>query len=518
MRQLLSWLSAPWCERQDRYAKAANAASVQPNRANWWGAIAFLVPFAIYAFSLVPGVEYWDTGEMQTVPYIFGISHPTGFPVFVFVGWLFSHVFILGSVAWRLNVMSAAAMAAAAWLVYATVRDFDESEPVALGGAFLFALGEVVWIRATRAEVHTFAVALGALCVWQLLRWYRTGEPRALYFGALGFGLGLANHGIATLLAPGIAMLVLPRLGELTARRVGTATALVAAPLLLYLYIPIRSAMLFAARVDPTLALGLEPGRPFWDFEHPATLGQFLHYLGGGDSSQVGTGFSRMFSIESYPEVAARFFSAAVHEFGLVALFFAAIGFALLARRDAWLALAFVVTCGLCIPYGLLYPEADPERYLLLAFWGIAVLSSLGTAWGLAAYFARRDIVVTLAATLLIAGSAFGLYWSGREIFGQRNDTGAYDYTNRVIAGTPDDGIIVVNWTYATPLGYAAYVEKRLGHRIVVTAYPSDYSEFYPGWLKTRRIFLVNQPSWTDPKFSETIVTNDPTVVELHAR
>ncbi len=55
-------------------------------------------------------VDYWDTGEMQTVPWILGIAHPTGFPAFVLGGFLFSHLVPIGSVAFRMSLFSGIAM------------------------------------------------------------------------------------------------------------------------------------------------------------------------------------------------------------------------------------------------------------------------------------------------------------------------------------------------------------------------------------------------------------------------
>ncbi len=45
---------------------------------------------------------------------------------------------------------------------------------------------------------------------------------------------------------------------------------------------------------------------------------------------------------------------------------------------------------------------------------------------------------------------------------------------------------------YDTPLAYAAYVEKSLGRRIVVTGWPEDYSAYYPVWLADRPIVFVS--------------------------
>src|SRR5262249_28947936 len=41
--------------------------------------------------TLLPDVARWDTGEAQTIPFLLGTMHPTGFPAYVLLGWLVSH-------------------------------------------------------------------------------------------------------------------------------------------------------------------------------------------------------------------------------------------------------------------------------------------------------------------------------------------------------------------------------------------------------------------------------------------
>ena len=60
---------------------------------------AFVAPLGLYLASLRGSVSFWDTADLQTVPYILGIPYPTGFPGYVLAGWLWSHLFVLGPVA-----------------------------------------------------------------------------------------------------------------------------------------------------------------------------------------------------------------------------------------------------------------------------------------------------------------------------------------------------------------------------------------------------------------------------------
>ena len=58
--------------------------------------------------ALLPGVAFWDTGELQTVGPLLGTAHPTGFPTYVLLGWLASVVLQpFGDPAFRMNLLSA---------------------------------------------------------------------------------------------------------------------------------------------------------------------------------------------------------------------------------------------------------------------------------------------------------------------------------------------------------------------------------------------------------------------------
>ena len=52
--------------------------------------------------------------------------------------------------------------------------------------------------------------------------------------------------------------------------------------------------------------------------------------------------------------------------------------------------------------------------------------------------------------------------------------------------------MVVAEWAFATPLAYAAYVQRRLGERIVVSASPSQFATLYGGWLRKRPVYIVS--------------------------
>ena len=188
-----------------------------------WTALAVsLVAFAIYLRTMLPADGFWDTAEAQTVPHTLSIFHPTGFPTYALLGWLWSQI-PLGEVAWRMNLLSGVCLAASAGLVVLiTGHVIDERHPgiragaaAVAGGAFAFAAEP--WAIAVRADVHALNTLFTALIIWLLFTWRAaewSGARRAggwLLAAALVFGLGVGNHPLVGLLAFAIAAVAVHR-------------------------------------------------------------------------------------------------------------------------------------------------------------------------------------------------------------------------------------------------------------------------------------------------------------------
>ena len=221
--------------------------------------------------SIRTSVGFWDTGDLQTVAWIAGIPYPTGYPGYVLVGWLWTHAIPVGEVAARLNALSALSIAAAAGTLAALASELEVSPLFAVLGAWLFAFANVVWSRGTYADVHPlgFALALGALAL--AVRWARRGEPRALVAAMLCGGVALAVDNTTLLTLVGGLLIAFSRAWPLRAAAFACGVAVLIV-IVTYAYLPLRSAYVVAHRLDPTIALGVPPGRPYWDDHDPRTL------------------------------------------------------------------------------------------------------------------------------------------------------------------------------------------------------------------------------------------------------
>jgi len=105
------------------------------------------VALSIYVRTLCPSVPGGDSGEMVQVAIELGVAHPPGYPTWTLLAHVFSRL-PWGEPAWRINLMSAVADAAASGLLSGAVGLWAGCAWTGLlaGGAFAFA--PLVWLYA----------------------------------------------------------------------------------------------------------------------------------------------------------------------------------------------------------------------------------------------------------------------------------------------------------------------------------------------------------------------------------
>ncbi len=234
------------------------------------------MPAAVFAVSASWEPASWDTAELQGVPYILGITHPTGFPLYVMLGYVWSHAIAISTVAWRMNAMSGIAIAVACVAAYGTARQFGATRAIALLATLWFAFSRNVWAHAARAEAQDLAVMCAALAIYLFVRWMREGNDRR-FLAAFGLcGLAMAAHPNALWILPGLVVgaAIAPR--RPSPRLIAGGLALCIAGLALYLYLPLRSAYVVAHHLDPTAALPGTGGGIFWNYNNPSSFGGFV--------------------------------------------------------------------------------------------------------------------------------------------------------------------------------------------------------------------------------------------------
>jgi hypothetical protein len=457
---------------------------------------AFLVPVVAYVAAVSHEPASWDTAELQGVPYILGISHPTGFPFYVLLGWLWSHAVPLGSIAFRLNALSAIAMAGAAATAYAVAVELGAPRPAALLASLWFSFTQTIWGHAVRAEAQDLAVALAAFAVYAMVRWMKGGSDR-WYAGAFAlYGLALAAHPNAIWLLPGLALASLVAKRRPSWKLALVSAGLVVAGLGLYLYVPLRSLYIQSHGLDPTavlpgIAMAGAGAAIFWNYNDPYTWSGLWRELTGSESSAPHV-FASSFDPSHWQDALWALVKGANDQYGAFALLLAAAGFALAWKRD-WRTALFVLTaCSAALLFAVTYvAEGDTERYRMLALWMIAPMMALASPSG-------EDIANGFGRFLLcafLAASVWHAFSSGLGFYKHAPREGGRWIIDSVAPYVPPGSVLIANWVDATSLAYGAYADRSLPGRIIISGWWPQKAGLYRSWVAPgRRVFAVVNP------------------------
>jgi hypothetical protein len=441
---------------------------------------------------LPTGVGIGDEAEAQTVPYILGIPHPTGFPAFVLVGWLFSHAVPFSTVAWRIDALMALCTAlSAAGVVLLTVAIGGDVFAATFAGC-AFAFGTTVWNGALHANSQVLAETLALYSLLASVIYARSGNHRALIAAGACCGFGVATHPAAIWVLPAIGVALIWQRGTLTRRAFATAGALFALPMLFYAYLPLRSVIVAANGLDPTTAAPLHLIGGFdWDSHAPRTLAGFLDEVLSRKSRAA---YSVEYAADprALPEAATLWLKLVSAQYPSGLLFLAVVGFLALAitnrRALSVVGIAALGAIAFAHAYRL---DSHLDRYLFLSF---AITAALAGASGqlplpkVPANGVRIAVGLALALTV-----AFTLTQNRPRTTSRRFEDGEAIIA-AVRSETPKKAVIVAQWNDAAALGYGAFVEHALDARTIVAANPNEYSDRYERWSLSKPVIVLVSP------------------------
>lgn len=425
---------------------------------------AAVLALAVYVRTLLPGVAFGDWAEMQTVPHVLGISHPTGYPTYLIVAHI-AQLIPIGTVAFRGNLLSAVLMSAAIGVTVLIARRLGVRPWIAVASGLALAFSGTIWESALIAEVNGLHLLLIALIIHRALVWAATNSTRDLAIGGALVGLSLGNHLLTVMVAPlVVAFVVWTGRGVIRRRPIILLVPVVtaAAALLVYLYIPIRAGQ------APVLA-----------YNHPDTLDRLVALVSGAQFHEKfgflePSGPGRL--IDDVPALASLIVERSTIFLPLAGL----VGIALLlrARPAVGALLGSVVLVGLYV-----YSTYDElEHYLLVPLLVLAVAGSTALE-RLAGALPRRSLNVDgIAAGRLVAAIwaivAVVLLVGNGPVVDRSADRRGDAYIDQMFDALPPDAAILSYWHASTPLWYGQHVDGRRPDVLIL----DDSNIAYDGW------------------------------------
>jgi hypothetical protein len=465
------------------------------SRPIYLAAIVAAAAFVVYLQTLAPSADFIDAGELATVCTTLGIAHPTGYPLFTLVGWVFAHLPIGGTAIYRLNIMAAffTAMGAGGVVLLANeLFSYWMPERIARGkrkGQSSQGRGQRVKGKGERAPSSHAGSKKGATSsVIPDSTLPFTPYPLPLTLPAIaGFATGLITAFSATWWSQSCSIEVYPlhlfmvplvltfflrmlrleevdkvgRDGRLFALLLGLSfanhmTTVLLAPACLYMFFArykfssiawkriLRLAPFFIAGLLVYIYMPIRSAQfPPMDWGHTSTWGAFLRHV-----------TAKQFQIWMYTGTGAAakqwayFWHRVPQEFTIVGALLAVAGLwkmfnAASVRRTHILAFTLLLFFG-CLFYSINYDIHDIDSYFLLAFLAVALWIGAGiqivSNWLATSFFKqmKREYVLVGVAVLL------GIIEVGAN-FSDNNESGNYmveDYTMNMLRNLPQNAII----------------------------------------------------------------------------
>lgn len=343
-----------------------------------YAGVAFIFTAIIYAVTAAPGVTFTDAGELAGVAISLGVAHPTGYPLFVILGHLWSLLPISSSPIFEMNLFSVFSVAAANFFFFllfqkiilnylqsSKVSNLLTSNVISLAITLIFAFSQVIWEQATAIEVYSLHLLMLSLVLNAIFNAliYPDKRKKYLLLTALLLGLSFGNHMTTVLVIPAILFIYFDFEKPYFSKDKLLFLIILAIPLFLglslYIYPPLVS------QSDPLFNWGAVSRG--WD--------KFLYHV-QGKQYQVW-----MFSdSEAWGENFDKFIATLPNQTAIIGIVFALAGLYYSfkhSRKIFWFALITIITC---LSYSLNYSIHDIESYFIAAYIGIAIFMAIGVA------------------------------------------------------------------------------------------------------------------------------------------
>lgn len=466
---------------------AAKPDTPQPDKTDYWIALPVgICALAAYVRTLAPDVLYGDSAEFQTLAYTLGITHSTGYPIYLLLAQLLGFLPI-ASPAWRVSLLSAVGAAVTLSAVYLLARYLTRSRIGAVLASVALGLSYTFWAQAVIAEVYTPALAF--LSVILLLLWHWHGAPternRALLLAAMLSGLGLGVHASVALLAPAAVIFVIGTLGLERLRwpqwQRALLAALVGVALGVGIFLLASLAIDFNNPPSSFIQVAIYPSRSIWGLEITDLDSPFerLWLTVTGRQWQ-----SAMFpqDIDIADEVVIYIDRLIGHEFSTLMVLCAILGVTVLLHSRPKLGVFWLVAFFSILVFILNYQP--PDKYIFYLPTYLLVTVAIGCGAGSVLEWAHRHLVMTrkrryllplyilvvALLVLMVAQPSAALRWQalqdGAATFVREDYAYPIDdlrmprhLATWKIQSLPENAVVISEWRSLYTMYYIAHVE-----------------------------------------------------------
>lgn len=441
--------------------------------------LVFAVTLVVYIITLAPGLMFTDNGELAGVCVSFGVAHPTGYPLFTVLGYLWSLIPFPFSKIYSLNLFSAFLLAVANYIFFYisyTILNFlnnksklnnehldnlDKSKQknakintkkdyifeewqivfIAIVSTLMFGFARTIWEQATFLEVYSLQILIFNLIIWAFIKSVIELEKQQRYLILTAFfiALGFGNHLTVVLIIPAVVItyfLITDRVDLPLKKRILFLIMLGFIALLgfsLYLVLVIRS------NAEPLFNWGAV-SRSFDKFWYHITGRQYQVWMFSGDS--ISKNLKKLLEILPW-------------QMGWIGLIFTIWGIVYTLRKWTKLFIFLLSITLFCILYSMNYSINDIDSYFSAAFIALLIFTGVGI------YESTKYLKKYLPLILLLPIISFGINFAANN---NAKNVLVPEYTRVLVDNTRPNALIISRqWDFWIPAFW--YMQKIEGFR-----------------------------------------------------
>jgi hypothetical protein len=400
------------------------------------------------SLSVLPGSG--DGAEFQVLAHQFGVTHAPGHAVYITLAKV-ATLLPIGSVAYRVNLLSAFGAASALAAVFLGARAAGASRAASLIGSVTLGSSLTFWSHAVVAEVYTLGAAFLAIVWASLFGWDRTKNARLLFVAGVAGALGAGVDTGVALQAPACALFVCQRRGcdaHAVVTAVGGAAAGAGAVAL-----ALVAAVLHTPPANVFDAI-YRPASSQWGLsvEYFSRFGNQVHFIATAKPWRFA-----MFQWDLVWTRAHEYLMALPSEFGAAGLLLIVVGAVVISQTNRSLTLTFAIALAVCWLFTWTYHVPDIAGFYVPGYVVFALIATKG-ADAILQWCVHR----TRSAPVVAGAAIVGLLVVGASMRWARVDRYAVPY-QRIVAivdHLPEDAIVLSPWLELYTFYYAAQVDR----------------------------------------------------------
>lgn len=451
--------------------------------------LAFIIPIIVYLRTLLPSVGFWDTGEFQTIPYTFDIAHPTGYPTYILLGNIYLKLFQFGSVAWKMNFLSAIFVSLGIYLFSRLLFSITKKFSLSILISLILAFNPYLWSVAIRADPHALHFLFTSTIVYLMNIILTTKKIQFVPLVSLFVGLSTGNHMLSIFFIPALFLIHLFVIKDIIKHKKYTLLVL----------------SLFAFIIGISIYFLL----PYISYiKDPLTINYSLASYEGFKRHVFGEDFQGMMhywlkdnlfdSLKYYLSLLQNSFPVYLWVFAIPALL-------IRKRTDVKLFIICLAIFVSTLYFSLRYQNASIERYflpsfLILTLWIGTFLNFVIDKINLK-YF---QYIPLLFLTFLLVN----IVKLNFPIVDASKDFSARNWARETMDEVSQNGAILSWWSYSTPLWYMQKVENYRPDIEIINTGGENWESEAIKRIQIKNVYSISEIQFQDATLEQTQIEN----------